>query len=255
LVKNLQDRTALVTGSSRGIGAAIARKLALHGAEVFIHGSRDTEVANRLVDEIRSEGGKAEFLVANLLEPDSVVELFGRLGGRAETLDILINNAGIFGGEALASLELEQIQRVLAVNVTSLIVVTREFVRRTKSRNGRIINISSLAGRLPGLNVSLYAASKAAVDALTRCWSLELGPRGMTVNSVSPGMVDTEMSAQHITNRETVLRGVALRRMGLPEDIADVVLFLASEQSRWVTGQVIGADGGQVAAATVLRTL
>jgi 3-oxoacyl-[acyl-carrier protein] reductase len=103
-VNNLQDRTALITGSSRGIGATIARKLAMHGAEVFIHGSQNTEVAQKLVDEIRSEGGKAEFLVANLLEPESVLELFDRLGKRAESLDILINNAGIFGGGALESL-------------------------------------------------------------------------------------------------------------------------------------------------------
>lgn len=255
LVNNLQDRTALVTGSSRGIGATIARKLAMHRAEVFVHGSQNANAGKKVVDEIRSEGGKAEFLAANLTEPDSVVELFDQLGKRAENLDILINNAGIFGGDALESLELKEIQRVLTVNVTSLIIAAREFVRRTKSPQGRIINISSLAGRLPGLNASLYAASKAAVDALTRCWALELGPRGITVNSVSPGMIDTEMSAQHITNRETVLRGVALRRMGLPEDIADIVLFFASEESRWVTGQVIGADGGQVAAASVLRTL
>lgn len=255
LVNNLENRTALVTGSSRGIGAAIARKLAMHGAEVFIHGSRNPEVGQKVADEIRSEGGKAEFLVADLLEPESVVELFERLGGRAEKLDILINNAGIFGGDALESVELEDIQRVLTVNVTSLIIATREFVRRTKSRNGKIINISSAAARFPGLNASLYAASKAAVDALARNWAIELGPRGITVNSVSPGLIDTEMSAQHMPNRETVLRGVALRRMGLPDDIADVVLFLASDQSRWITGQVIAADGGQVAAATVLRTL
>ena len=119
LVNNLENRTALVTGSSRGIGAAIARKLAMHGAEVFIHGSRNAEVGKKVADEIRSEGGKAEFLVANLLEPDSVVELFERLGSRAENLEILINNAGIFGGGALETVELEEIQRLLTVNVTS----------------------------------------------------------------------------------------------------------------------------------------
>ncbi len=143
-------------------------------------------------------GGKAEFLVADLLEPESVVELFERLGSRAEKLDILINNAGIFGGNALESVQLEDIQRVLTVNVTSLIIATREFVRRTKSRNGKIINISSAAARFPGLNASVYAASKAAVDALARSWAIELGPRGITVNSVSPGLIDTEMSAQHM---------------------------------------------------------
>jgi 3-oxoacyl-[acyl-carrier protein] reductase len=138
-VNTLQDRTALVTGSSRGIGATIARKLALQGAEVLIHGSRDTDTLRRVVEEIRAKGGKAEFLVADMREPGSMVELFDRLGTHAEQLDILINNAGIFGGGALESLELETIQRVLTVNVTSLTVATREFVRRTKSSSGNSV--------------------------------------------------------------------------------------------------------------------
>jgi 3-oxoacyl-[acyl-carrier protein] reductase len=155
----------------------------------------------------------------------------------------------------LASLRLQDIDAVLSVNVTSLIVTTQEFLRRKKSDGGRIINISSFAAQVPGINSSLYAASKAAVDALTRCWAIELGSTGITVNSVAPGYVSTEMSAKGLGDPGPIVRGVALKRTGLPDDIAEVVAFLASEASRWITGQIITANGGQVASATVLKSL
>jgi NAD(P)-dependent dehydrogenase (short-subunit alcohol dehydrogenase family) len=143
---------------------------------------------------------------------------------------------------------------VLSVNVTSLIVTTQEFLRRTKVDGGRIINISSFAAQVPGINLSLYSASKAAVDALSRCWALELGSRGITVNSVAPGYVATDMSAQSIGDPAPIVRGVALKRVGLPGDIAEVVAFLASDASSWITGQVLTANGGQLASATVLKS-
>jgi 3-oxoacyl-[acyl-carrier protein] reductase len=160
-----------------------------------------------------------------------------------------------FCGASLDSLSLGDIHRVLSVNVVSLILITQEFLRRKKSEGGRIINISSFAAQAPGMNASLYATSKAAVDALTRCWSLELGSSGITVNSVAPGYVETDMSAQGIGDPAPIVRGISLKRVGLPGDIVDVVEFLASDASRWITGQVISANAGQLASATLLRNL
>lgn len=251
---DLTNRSALVTGSSRGIGAAIARKLASRGAEVLVHGNKNSSTASQVVEQIKQTGGRASLVLADFSSPEAVPALFDSIGDKAAHLDILVNNAGIFEGGALEKLEFAQISRVLAVNVSSLMLTTREFVRRSSTEQGRIINISSHAGRVPGLNASLYSASKAAVDALTRCWAFEFGGRGITVNSVAPGMIDTEMSREGIQNRDVVLRGVALKRMGQVDDIADVVAFLACSESRWITGEVIGVTGGQVAGATILRT-
>ena len=249
---NLQGKSALVTGSSRGIGAAIARRLAAAGATVLVHGSRNAAAAEQVVKSITQSGGEAEYFLADLASPAEIISLFDRLGSRAEQLDILVNNAGIYAGGSLESLEEAQIRQALNVNVLGPIILSQEFVRRSKTTAGRIINISSLAARAPGLNASAYSATKAAVDALTRCWSFELGHRGFTVNSVAPGLVKTEMSEAGIENHERVLSGVALKRIGLPDDIAGVVAFLASDDARWITGQVIAADGGQIATVTIL---
>jgi NAD(P)-dependent dehydrogenase (short-subunit alcohol dehydrogenase family) len=252
-MNSLDGRTALVTGASRGIGASIARKLSENGARVILHCNRSADLLEKVAAEIRAKGGSTGTIRADLANPESVAPMFDRLA--TETLDIVVNNAGIFDGGPLEELGLDPIQRVLNVNVSSLILISREFARRTRTKHGRIINITSFAAQAPGRSASLYAASKAAVDALTRCWSFELGGRGITVNSVAPGFVETEMSSEHIGNSEAILRGVSLKRAGQPEDIADVVAFLASNESRWITGQVIAVNGGQLAAATILRSL
>jgi 3-oxoacyl-[acyl-carrier protein] reductase len=248
-------RKALVTGSSRGIGAAIAKRLALDGVEIVVHGNQNPAAAETVVKEITDVGGKATFVLGDLSQPDSIKTMLDSLEDRAQEVNILVNNAGVFWGASLDSLSSDDIRRLLSVNVISVILLTQEFLRRKKSEGGRIINISSFAAQAPGMNVSLYAASKAAVDALTRCWSLELGSSGITVNSVAPGYVETDMSAQGIGDPAPIVRGVSLKRVGLPHDIADVVAFLASEASRWITGQVISANGGQLASATFLRNL
>jgi 3-oxoacyl-[acyl-carrier protein] reductase len=246
-------RKALVTGSSRGIGAAIAKRLAADGIEIIVHGNQNAAAAQTVVKEITDNGGIATFVLGDLSQSESIAAIFDRLEDRARELNILINNAGILTGGSLDSLSLKDINGLLSVNVISLILITQEFLRRTNSQDGRIINISSFAAQAPGMNVSLYAASKAAVEALTRCWSLELASRGITVNAVAPGYVETDMSAQGIGDPAPIIRGIALKRAGTPDDIADVVAFLASEASRWITGQIIHANGGQVASATILR--
>jgi 3-oxoacyl-[acyl-carrier protein] reductase len=249
------QKKALVTGSSRGIGAAIAKRLARDGIEIVIHGNQNPGAAERVVNEILNAGGKATFVAGDLSRPGGIPAMFDQLGASAQALDILVNNAGIIRGGALASLSLQEIDAVWSVNVTSLIRTTQEFLRRKKSEGGRIINISSFAAQVPGINSSLYSASKAAVDALTRCWSVELGSAGITVNSVAPGFVATDMSAQALGDPGPIVRGVALKRAGLPGDIAEVVAFLASDASGWITGQVITANGGQVCSASVLKSL
>jgi 3-oxoacyl-[acyl-carrier protein] reductase len=252
-MKPLKGRTALVTGASRGIGTAIAQRLSKAGANLILHGNRNPDRLEKIAKEIREEGGDAKTVTADLSTPDSAISMFDRLD--SGNLDILVNNAGIFDGDLLEKIEVKQIERVLNVNVISLILIAREFSRRTQTSHGRIINITSFAAQAPGRGASIYAASKAAVDALTRCWSLELGHRGVTVNSVAPGFIETDMSSEHISNPEAVVRGVSLGRVGRTDDIADVVAFLASDESRWITGQVIAANGGQLAAATILRSL
>ena len=251
----VNHRKALVTGSSRGIGAAIARRLALDGIEVVVHGNQNAEAAEGVVKEIVDAGGKASFVLGDLSRADAIPLMFNQLGESVRELDILVNNAGILRGGALASLSLQEIESVLSVNITSLVVTTQEFLRRKEADGGRIINISSFAAQIPGINLSLYSASKAAVDALSRCWALELGSTGITVNSVAPGYVATDMSAQAIGDPAPIVRGVSLKRVGLPGDIAEVVAFLASDASGWITGQVLTANGGQVASATVLKSL
>ena len=254
---SLAGRTALVTGSSRGIGAAIARKLAQAGCRVVVHANQGTHEADLVAAEIANTGGQAAVVQGDFSSAagarDVVRDAFAKFGA----LDILVNNAGILDGGAVERLTEEQIDRLLAVNVRTVLVATREFVLLTQSSHGRIVNISSIAGQLPSPGGSLYAASKAAVDSLTRSHAVELGPRGITVNAVAPGTTMTEMSARGFPPE--LLRLLAevtpLGSVGRPEDIADVVVFLCSDGASWVTGQVLAADGGQLTTVAVLRRI
>jgi len=249
----LQGRTALITGSSRGIGAAIARELAAQGARVVIHCNRKLDSARALQAEIEQARGAAAILQADLSSAEQAVDL---VRGAAEIyggLDILVNNAGIIAGKMLDTLTAEQIDQVLAVNVRAPLLTSREFARlRPQGRpGGRIVNISSVAARVPSGGSSLYAASKAAVESLTRSHATELGPAGITVNAVAPGTTETDMVAETFPQamRDIIVRGTALGRLGQPADIARVVAFLCSDAAGWITGQAIGAVGGMVTGA------
>jgi 3-oxoacyl-[acyl-carrier protein] reductase len=254
LKQTLTGRAALVTGSSRGIGAAIARKLASEGAEIVVHAGSSIDRARAVADEIARSGGAAHALSADLASASGVVALLGNAFDACGRLDILVNNAGVFSAAPIERIEEEQIDHLLAVNIRGLVLATREFARITRTQHGRVINISSIAARMPSAGSSMYAASKAAVESLTRSHAIELGPRGITVNCVAPGTTETAMSESGFPTEARRLIGATspLGRLGRPEDIAAVVTLLCTEDAAWVTGQVIGADGGQLTSATTL---
>jgi 3-oxoacyl-[acyl-carrier protein] reductase len=256
----LTDRVALVTGSSRGIGAAIAKRLAADGAKVILHASATRERAEEVASAIRGEGGSADIVIGNLEGRDTPARIVGEAFAVHGALDILVNNAAVMVPSPVAAPNVETIDLELAVNVRAVILTTAEFARLTQSPHGRIINISSIAGSHGSYGRSVYSAAKGAMEAYTRAVALELGERGITVNAVAPGTTRTEVLEQTETNEgrswsEIVSRWTALRRLGRPEDIADIVAFLASDEGRWLTGITLAASGGAVAAGSTIAAL
>ncbi|RMI44000.1 SDR family oxidoreductase [Streptomyces triticirhizae] len=246
----LKGRTALVTGGSRGIGRGIAERLAREGARVAVHyGERDA-AAKETVAAIEAAGGSAFAIGARLGEPGDAEALWAAFDERADGLDILVNNAGVGdGGGGIAATTAEEFDRVQAVNVRAPFFVIQHGLSRLRD-GGRIVNLSSGLARRPGMMPDLvaYSMTKAAIEALTAALAGELGPRGITVNAVSPGIVDTEMNARlelsDPERRAAIASMSPLGEVGTPAHIADVVAFLASADSRWVTGQSIDATGG-----------
>ena len=246
--KPLANKTALVTGASRGIGRAIAKRLAADGAHVFVHYNRSSNEADTLVAEIEQAGGSAEAVAANLEEVDSVdgliTEVKLKLGTRK--LDILVNNAGIYASHTLGDNDASALDRLLAVNVRAPYQLTSGLVDHLAS-DARVLFTSSVAAKnaLPGLGA--YALTKGAIDTLTRYLAAELGERGIRVNSIAPGVIETDMATDFIgteESREWIKSTQALKRIGQSDDIAKVAGFLAGPDSGWVTGQVIDASGG-----------
>jgi NAD(P)-dependent dehydrogenase (short-subunit alcohol dehydrogenase family) len=246
--KSLANKTALVTGASRGIGRAIAKRLAADGAHVFVHYNKSSNSAEGLVGEIEQAGGSAEAVAANLEDVDSVDRLVAdvktKLGARK--LDILVNNAGIFESHALGNNDASALDRLLAVNVRAPYQLTSGLVDHLSS-DARVLFTSSVAAKsaLPGLGA--YALTKGAIDTLTRYLAAELGERGIRVNAIAPGAIDTDMATDFLgteESRDWIKSSQALKRIGQSEDIAKVAGFLAGPDSGWVTGQVIDASGG-----------
>ncbi len=242
----LKDKVALVTGASRGLGKTIALQMAADGAQVIVNYVASAEKAEEVVATIQSEGGKALAMkadVSNLEEVekmvDTVYEQFGRI-------DILVNNAGVTRDELLISMEREDWDKVIATNLGGLFNCTKAVAKyMMMQKSGRIINMSSVAGERGGRGQSNYAASKGAVNAFTRSVAMELARKKVTVNAVAPGVVETEMSSEVIRRaQDIILNSVALKRLGQPEEIAKVVAFLASDDSSYITGEVIRVDGG-----------
>jgi 3-oxoacyl-[acyl-carrier protein] reductase len=239
----LAGRTALVTGSSRGIGAAIARRLAADGARVAVHARTGKDRAEALAQEI---GGYV--VMGDLTEGEAACRIVAEAHAGLGTLDILVLNAG--GGSAglAQDLTIETIDQTLALNLRATILASAEFARLTQSPHGRIVFISSGMATHGAPGVSVGAAAKAGSEGFIRSLAQELGPRGITCNTVAPGCTRTEMIAGQ-SWPDQVPPWTALRRLGEPEDIADVVAFLASDESRWLTGLTIAANGGLITTA------
>jgi 3-oxoacyl-[acyl-carrier protein] reductase len=243
MATRLGGKVALVTGASRGIGAAIARRLAADGARVVVNYSRSAGAAEEVV---QAAGGQATAVRADVSDPAQVKPLFDATLKAYGRLDILVNNAGVFETRPLEQVDAAHYQRLFDLNVRGLLLATVEAAKHFGPAGGRVINISSgvVRGALP--NASVYSATKAAVEALTRGHAAELGPKQVTVNAVAPGTTDTEMLREGLPEeaRQHMIRNTTLGRLGTPEDIADVVAFLASDDARWITGQFLDVNGG-----------
>jgi 3-oxoacyl-[acyl-carrier protein] reductase len=248
------EQTALVTGASRGLGKAIARSLAQHGAAVCVNYVARRAEAEALVNEIRTAGGRAVAARADVGDSAQVEEMMGAAENELGPVSIVVNNAGAMHRATLDTFDAAGMDKMRRTNVDGLIHVTRAVMRGMRERRyGRIVNLGSVAGHgtaLPGS--AFYAATKAAVVALTRRFAMELGPYGITVNAVAPGFIQTDMVKEGRTEEEhaRAVRIIAERsmvgRVGTPEDIAHVVTFLASPESGFITAQVITADGGRM---------
>ena len=240
----LEGQTALVTGASRGIGRAIALRLAKAGAEVILHYHRNRGAVESVAREL---GGPVRVLQADLRSPkdiDGVVKTLADV-----RLDILVNNAGIWGGTPLGSTPLEVLEGMLDANVKGVFWLTQAVLPLLRE-GSRIVNVSSLAGRIGRAGGrSVYGATKAAVDAFTRNWALELAPRKIRVNAVAPGYIDTDMTAGYFSDPKVLQHAVDRQpfgRLGYADEVADVVLFLCSPASNWITGESLNVSGGYV---------
>ncbi|GAA0939610.1 glucose 1-dehydrogenase [Nonomuraea longicatena] len=243
----LHGKTALVTGGSRGIGRAVARRLARDGARVAVHYGSNEQAAQETVAAIVAEGGQAFSLRTELGTTDDAERLWAAFDEHADKLDILVNNAGILNDEpGIEHVTRRQFERIFAVNATAPFFVTRLALPRL-SDGGRIVNVSTMLTRGWAVPESIsYAMSKGALDVFTSTLAKQLAARGITVNAVAPGVVDTDIHQGRIVGeaRTYLASQSPMGRLGTPEDVADVVAFLASEDSRWVTGQWVDVTGG-----------
>lgn len=248
----LAGKFALVTGGSRGIGRAISQALARDGAAVAVHYGRNSDAAERTVHAIRSSGGDAFVVNADLAGKGAVAALFEALDTElvrrsgTNRFDILVNNAAIGPFVALLETPEETLDELYAVNVKAPFLASVEASRRLND-GGRIVNLSTVVTRLPLPAVAAYSALKAPLDNFTKSFAAELGGRGITVNAVAPGVIDTDMAAAFARTKEGAafaLGKQALKRLGKPDDVADAVAFLAGPGGRWITGQVIEVSGG-----------
>lgn len=244
MMRRLEGKRALVTGGSRGIGAAIARRLAAEGADVAITYHRAADAANKVIEEIRSTGGRALAFASDNADDQAIDRVVSSVVNEFGGVDILVNNAGIFEVGALEKTNVEDIERNLNINVRAVVLASRAVIPHLRS-GGRIINIGScLATRVPAPGIALYALTKSALIGFTKGLARDLGSNGTTVNIVHPGPTDTDMNPAAGDSAEGQRQRIALGHFGSPEDIAASVAFLASEDGRHITGAELAVDGG-----------
>jgi len=247
-MSRLENTVAIVTGASKGIGAAIAKQLAAEGAAIVVNYASSKEDAGRVVAEIASNGGKAIAVQADVSRPAEIRRLFAETKTAFGRLDILVNNAGIYEFAPLEDVTEEHFHKQFNLNVLGLILASREAVRYFDAAGGSIINISSIVSTLPPPNAAVYSATKAAVDAVTKSLAKELGPRNIRVNAINPGMVETEgVQAAGLAEsdfRKQIEGQTPLGRIGQTQDIAPAAVFLASRDAAWITGETLLIAGG-----------
>lgn len=242
----LRDQRALVTGGSRGIGKGVALALAREGCDVAVNYNGSEAKAFEVVDEIKTLGRKAITVKADVADEKEVAAMKKVVDGELGPIDILVNNAGVHQHLKFWELGLEDWNRVLAVNLTGPFLVTKAFIEDMKERGkGRVIHISSVIASTGTDHEVHYAASKAGLIGLTKSMALELGSYGITVNNIAPGWIDTDMTADLTgPEAEAFLKTLPISKVGLPDDIAEAVIFLASEDASWMTGETIHVNGG-----------
>lgn len=247
-MKKLANKVALVTGASKGIGAGIARSLAAEGAAVVVNYASAKEDAEKVVAEITAAGGNAVALQGDVSSAADVDRLFTAIQQTVGNVDVLVNNAGVYQFGGIEELNEEQFHRQFNINVLGLLLVTQGAVKNFGDRGGSIINIGSAVSRITPPGSAIYTATKGAVDAITGVLSKELGAKNIRVNSINPGMVETEgaHTAGFIGSdfEKQAVQQTPLGRIGQPDDIAPIAVFLASDESKWLTGEIIIASGG-----------
>jgi 3-oxoacyl-[acyl-carrier protein] reductase len=246
--KKLDEKVAVVTGASKGIGAAIAKALADEGASVVVNYASSKEGADRVVEEISGRGGKAIAAQGDVSKQADIERLFSAAQKAFGRLDILVNNAGVYELAPLEEVTAELFHKSFNLNVLGLLLTTKEAVKHMGPEGGSVINIGSVASALRPPNSTVYAATKAAVEAITGVLAKELGPRKIRVNSISPGMIETE--GVHATGffgsgfHKMVETQAPLGRIGQPDDIAPTAVYLASPDSKYMTGETLLVSGG-----------
>jgi 3-oxoacyl-[acyl-carrier protein] reductase len=248
--KKLAGKVAVVTGASKGIGAAIAKLLADEGASVVVNYSSSKDGAARVVAEITGKGGKAVAVQANVAKKADIQRLFAETKAAFGRLDVLVNNAGIYEFSPLAEVTAEHFHKLFDLNVLGLILTTQEAAKHFGPDGGSVVNISSVVSTYGVPSGSVYSATKAAVDAVTRSLAKELGARKIRVNSINPGMIETEgtasagITASDSEFKKQMIALTPLGRIGQPQDIAPAAVYLASSDSAWVTGETLFISGG-----------
>jgi len=246
--KKLDGKVAIVTGASKGIGAAIAKHLAAEGAAVVVNYASSKQDADRVVDEIAKRGGKAIAVQADVAKKKDIEHLFAETKKAFGQLDILVNNAGVYRFEPLDAVTEDEFHREFNTNVLGLILATQEALKHFGSEGGSVINISSTATALTAPTSVIYTATKGAVDMITRVLAKELGPKKIRVNSINPGPVETEgfhtLGFSGSDFEKQMIALTPLGRLGQPNDIGPVAAFLASSDAGWITGEIIYVAGG-----------